>query len=128
MTGKSRSAIFRFTYSEQGDAYLVVNPNSDEGEGFIEIDTVRHEIRGYNPVHRIYQGWGKYAGYKGYFVVSYQKPLEEFGTFIGDTVFPGKTALSDRKKSEHTSVFGSKITRRSSLKLHLRLRIWKAPV
>ena len=98
MTGKSRSAIFRFTYSEQGDAYLVVNPNSDEGEGFIEIDTVRHEIRGYNPVHRIYQGWGKYAGYKGYFVVSYQKPLEEFGTFIGDTVFPGKTALSDRKK------------------------------
>ncbi|MCW1734114.1 GH92 family glycosyl hydrolase [Anaerorudis cellulosivorans] len=98
MTGKSRSAIFRFTYSEQGDAYLVVNPNSDEGEGCIEIDTVRQEIRGYNPVHRIYQGWGKYAGYNGYFIVSYQKPLEEFGTFIGDTVFPGKTALSNRKK------------------------------
>lgn len=98
MTGKSRSAIFRFTYDEQGDAYLVVNPNSDEGEGCIEIDTVRHEIRGYNPVHRIYQGWGQYAGYNGYFIVSYQKPLEEFGTFIGDTVFPGKTALSNRKK------------------------------
>lgn len=98
MTGKSRSAIFRFTYSEQGDAYLVVNPNSDEGEGCIEIDTVRQEIRGYNPVHRIYQGWGKYAGYNGYFIVSYQKPLEEFGIFIGDTVFPGKTALSNRKK------------------------------
>jgi len=98
MTGKSRSAIFRFTYSEQGDAFLVVNPNSDEGEGCIEIDTVRYEIRGYNPVHRIYQGWGQYAGYNGYFIVSCQKPWEEFGTFIGDTVFPGKTALSNRKQ------------------------------
>ncbi|MGL5272956.1 MAG: GH92 family glycosyl hydrolase, partial [Phocaeicola sp.] len=35
MTGDSRSAIFRFTYDEAGKAYLVVNPNSDEGEGFI---------------------------------------------------------------------------------------------
>ncbi|HOV72137.1 MAG TPA: GH92 family glycosyl hydrolase, partial [Dysgonamonadaceae bacterium] len=56
------------------------------------------EIRGYNPVHRIYQGWGQYAGYNGYFIVSCQKPWEEFGTFIGDTVFPGKTALSNRKQ------------------------------
>lgn len=68
MTGRSRSAIFRFTYNNEGEAYLVVNPNSDEGEGFIEIDTLRQEIRGYNPVHRIYQGWGKRAGYNGYFV------------------------------------------------------------
>lgn len=68
MTGRSRSAIFRFTYNNEGEAYLVINPNSDEGEGFIEIDTLRQEIRGYNPVHRIYQGWGKRAGYNGYFV------------------------------------------------------------
>ena len=30
MTAQSRSALFRFTYDEEGMAYLVVNPNSDE--------------------------------------------------------------------------------------------------
>lgn len=98
MTGRSRSAIFRFTYNKQGDAFLVVNPNSDEGEGFIEIDTIRQEIRGYNPVHRIYQGWGKNAGYNGYFVVSYKKRAKAYGTFIGDSILPGQISLSDRKK------------------------------
>lgn len=53
MTGRSRSAIFRFTYPSDGPAYLLVNPNSDEGQGFVEIDTLRWEIRGYNPIHAI---------------------------------------------------------------------------
>lgn len=98
MTGRSRSAIFRFTYNNEGEAFLVVNPNSDEGEGFIEIDTLRQEIRGYNPVHRIYQGWGKNAGYNGYFVVSYKNKAKAFGTFIGDSIIPGETTLSNQKK------------------------------
>ena len=98
MTGKSRSAIFRFTYSEQGDAYLVVNPNSDEGEGFIEIDTVRHEIRGYNPVHRIYQGWGKYADTRG--TLSFHTKSHWKNSVLLSVIrFSRKTALSDRKKS-----------------------------
>jgi putative alpha-1,2-mannosidase len=37
MTGRSRSAIFRFTYPADETAYLIVNPNSDEGQGFIEF-------------------------------------------------------------------------------------------
>ena len=104
MTGRSRSAIFRFTYNDQGEAFLVVNPNSDEGEGFIEIDTVRQEIRGYNPVHRIYQGWGEYAGYNGYFIVSYRNKVKSFGTFIGDTIFPEKHPSPIEKKWEHILV------------------------
>lgn len=42
MTGRSRSAIFRFTYNQPEDAYLIVNPNSDEGKGYIEIDTIKN--------------------------------------------------------------------------------------
>lgn len=45
MTGRSRSAIFRFTYNQPEDAYLIVNPNSDEGEGYIEIDTIKTDTR-----------------------------------------------------------------------------------
>jgi len=55
MTGRSRSAIFRFDYQSSDDAYLVINPNSDEGLGYIEVLPEKKQIRGYNPVHRIYQ-------------------------------------------------------------------------
>ena len=71
MTGRSRSAIFRFSYPSDAPACLIVEVNSDEGQGFIEIDTLRREIRGFNPVHRIYQGKGEAAGFAGYFVVRY---------------------------------------------------------
>lgn len=98
MTGRSRSAIFRFTYNDEGEGCLVVNPNSDEGEGFIEIDTLRKEIRGYNPVHRIYQGKGESAGYSGYFVVSYQNDVTGFGTFQGDSIFAEQTTISNKEK------------------------------
>ena len=95
MTGRSRSAIFRFTYNQPEDAYLIVNPNSDEGKGYIEIDTIKKQIRGYNPVHRIYQGWGEPAGYNGYFIIEYQNEIEEYGTFRHDSLFAGQRQIAD---------------------------------
>lgn len=95
LTSRSRSAIFRFTYNKEGKAYLVVNPNSDEAMGYIEIDTLQKRIYGYNPVHRIYQGWGEYAGYDGHFVVEYRNDITEFGTFKGDSVFEGRTSVAN---------------------------------
>ena len=89
MTGRSRAAIFRFTYEQKGNAYLVVNPNSDEGEGYIEIDTLNRRIYGYNPVHRIYQGWGEAAGYSGHFVIEYQNQ----GVYVQFAVTEGETLL-----------------------------------
>lgn len=100
MTGRSRSAIFRFSYQKKGKAYLIVNPNSDEGEGYIEIDTLQKRIYGYNPVHRIYQGWGEPAGYSGHFIIDYQKDPCDFGTFREDSLFPGQTKIGHEKISE----------------------------
>jgi len=97
MTARSRSAIFRFSYPEGQAACLIVNPNSDEGQGFIELDTLRKEIRGYNPIHRIYQGWGKPAGYSGYFVIRYKDELESFGTFCGDSVRFAGTSIGNAR-------------------------------
>ncbi len=96
MTGTSRAAIFRFTY-EQDEAFLVVNPNSDEGEGFIEIDPEKKEIRGYNPVHRIYQGGGKYAGFKGYFVVRFKDVFLSYGTYEKESVAEGNKQTSGKR-------------------------------
>lgn len=69
ITGLSHSAIIRVTPEKDETIYIVVNPNSDEGQGYIEIDTINHLVYGYNPVHRIYQGWGEPAGFSGHFVL-----------------------------------------------------------
>lgn len=93
MTGVSRSGIFQFTYDSDGTGHLVVNANSDEGEGWVEIDTLKHEIRGCNPVHRIYQGWGEPAGFAGWFVIRYPADLvtTEYGVWHCNETFPGAT-------------------------------------
>ena len=96
MTGLGRSAIWRFTYDADGTGHIVVNPNSDEGQGSVAYDPARREISGRNPVHRIYQGWGKEAGMSGWFAVRLPDDLDitGYGTFRGDSVMAGDTAVS----------------------------------
>ena len=69
MTGRSRSAIFRFTFEDAKHAYLIFETNSDEQEGEIHFDPEMAQIWATNPVHRIYQGWGESAGMTSYAVV-----------------------------------------------------------
>lgn len=94
MTASSRSALFRFTYQQAGDVYLVVNPNSDEGLGRISYDPQTHRISGSNPVHRIYQGWGEYAGFDGHFTLTVQKDILEGGVYAGDSVLTDCYAIT----------------------------------
>lgn len=82
MTGRSRSAIFRFSNTE----WLALQVNSDEGEAYLTVDTSRCEIRGYNPVHRIYQGKGLPAGFSGHFVLKYDHVADDFGV-VGDCAY-----------------------------------------
>ena len=85
LTALSHTSILRVTPDQDELVHLVINPNSDEGQGFIEIDTVNHVVYGYNPVHRIYQGWGESAGFSGHFVLAYNpKEVVDYGVFVGD--------------------------------------------
>lgn len=76
MTGRSHSAIFRFDYPKDSDAWIVVTPNSDEGMSKVEVLPEKHVIRGYNPAHRIYQGKGEPCGFSGWFVVYLPEDVE----------------------------------------------------
>lgn len=97
ITGLSRSGMMRFNFQKEEDHYIIVEPNSDEGEGFINIDVEKKEISGYNPAHRIYQGWGEPAGFSGYFVVRFNDPIVEFGTWNGMvTSLKGTSATGKR--------------------------------
>ncbi len=100
VTGKIYSGILQFKYMENKEAYFVIEPNSDEGEAYIKIDTDKNEIIGYNPAHRIYQGWGESAGFSGYFVIQFQNEFTEFGTWKDDDINKSETeSIADGKKT-----------------------------
>lgn len=83
MTATARCGIMRFTAHESDSLYLLAVPNSDRGEGYVKVDPVHHEIRGYNPAHRLYQGWGEPAGFSGYFVIRFRQNFSSGGVFSG---------------------------------------------
>ena len=86
VTGVSRSGMLQFSPSGDEAMHLIIEPNSDEGEGSVEIYPERNEVAGYNPVHRIYQGWGERAGFSGYFVIQFEEPFDTYGVWRGNTI------------------------------------------
>lgn len=95
MTATTRCGIFQFTFQNEGKGHIVINPNSDEGEGFVEVIPEKNEIVGFNPVHRIYQGWGKRAGFSGYFVMKIEKAPELFGVYANDEIYQDQLSIED---------------------------------
>ena len=77
LTGASHAAMLRITPEQDGLVYVVVNHNSDEGEGKIERND--HMVYGQNPVHRIYQGWGERAGFSGHFLLHFDDEVVDSG-------------------------------------------------
>ena len=96
MTATARCGILRFTFQNEGDAHIVINPNSDEGQGFVQIIPEKNEIVGFNPIHRIYQGWGKPAGFSGYFVMKMEKTAGSFGVYTEDQIKSGLATLGNQ--------------------------------
>ena len=97
LTGLSRAGIMQFCFEQDGDHYIVIEPNSDEGVAFVEIDPEKKEITGYNPVHRIYQGYGKEAGFSGHFVIQLNEEIADYGVWDSTTITPGRKAAKGQK-------------------------------
>ena len=79
MTATSHAAIFRIIPEQDGPVHIILNHNSDEGKGYLEIDPQEKTIYGYNPVHRIYQGWGEPAGFSGHYLLKLYDEIADFG-------------------------------------------------
>jgi predicted alpha-1,2-mannosidase len=75
LTGSLRTGSMRFTYSGEKVNCLYLRVNSDEKQGQIIVNQEKQYIIGYNPVHRIYQGRGQYAGFSGWFLIIFDKPF-----------------------------------------------------
>ncbi|WP_369410870.1 GH92 family glycosyl hydrolase [Desertivirga brevis] len=87
MTGTLRCGFFQITAQKADSVYLLITPNSDQEKGFVKVDQKKGLIWGYNPAHRIYQGWGKPAGFSGYFVLQIDRGFSRAGTYRGKDVF-----------------------------------------
>ena len=99
LTGTSRAGILRLVYEQGGRAWLVINPNSDEGQGQISVEPHSGKVSASNPVHRIYQGKGEPAGFSGWLTLQVDRPVAEYGAYCGDTVLPGIGGVSMRPES-----------------------------
>ncbi len=98
ITATTRCGKMRFTFDKDAPAYIVVNPNSDENEGYICVLPDKNEIIGYNPAHRIYQGWGQPTGFSGYFVVRFSKPFKTFGVSQNENKYDNKTEIKNQEQ------------------------------
>ncbi|TMU56738.1 GH92 family glycosyl hydrolase [Flagellimonas algicola] len=97
MTATKRSGLFQFTFGTTGEAHVVVNPNSDEGQGYVKVLPESNEIIGYNPVHRIYQGWDEPAGFSGYFVVKFDRSFKSYGIYDQAEILEKVAEISNQK-------------------------------
>ncbi len=108
MTATPRSGLLRFDFQDSEDHKILFEVNSDEGEGFVEILPKKGEIVGYNPVHRIYQGSGESAGFSGYFVVQFDKPFDDYGTWRDEAIQANiNAAIGSRKRGESLGAYVS---------------------
>ena len=87
MTATLRCGIMQFTMQKDDSMYLLIMPNSDKEKGFVKVNAATGEVWGYNPVHRIYQGWGGPAGFNGWFYIKIEKAVLVSGTFSGAELF-----------------------------------------
>ena len=97
-TATKRCGFFRFSWLDPKNPTIIIDVNSDEGEGYIKIDMENQEIIGYNPVHRIYSGNRKPAGIAGYFVAKFDKTFIKPGTFAGMDFIHGSTERKNQKE------------------------------
>lgn len=105
VTALARTALMRFKFESGEESFIIIEPNSDEGEGFVEVLRERGEIVGYNPVHRIYQGSGQPAGISGYFVIKFDKKFMQSGVWLGDTITPMGRILTGKGNREKLGAY-----------------------
>lgn len=87
ITSTLRCGMMRFTMLQDDSLYFLITPNSDAAEGCVRIDATKREVWGYNPAHRIYQGWGQPAGFNGWFYIHFEKRFSSKGTFNDEKIF-----------------------------------------
>lgn len=116
ITSTLRCGLLQFTMQKDDSLYVLVTPNSDYAKGFVKVDAAKGEMWGYNPAHRIYQGWGEPTGFSGWFYIKIEKRFTKRGTFAGATVFATDSVL---QKKDAGAFAGFKLKKGEQLLLRI---------
>ena len=92
-----RAAMFRFTFPESKDSYVVVDA-FDKGS-YIKVDAANNRIIGYTTRN----SGGVPSNFKNYFVLEFDKPFEYVGTFVNGKLEKGAT---EQKENHVGAVIG----------------------
>ncbi|MDE3144956.1 MAG: GH92 family glycosyl hydrolase [Bacteroidota bacterium] len=96
ITSTLRCGMMQFTLQQDDSLYLLIIPNSDKEKGFVKVDEAKGEVWGYNPVHRIYQGWGEPAGFNGWFYIKIEKKINCSGTYADNKIFSADSVMNKK--------------------------------
>jgi predicted alpha-1,2-mannosidase len=116
MTSTLRCGMMQFSMQQDDSLYLLIMPNSDKSKGFVKVDAAKGEVWGYNPAHRIYQGWGEPAGFNGWFFIKIEKKIAGKGTFSGSEIF---SADSIQNKKDIGVYAGFKMNKGEVLRIRI---------
>jgi predicted alpha-1,2-mannosidase len=92
LSATMRCCIFRFTFPSADDSAILIDTN--EGGGEIKIMPGEKKITGFNANG----GDGHPKNFRCYFVAEFDKPFSSHGTWIGNTVFPGKGECGGKER------------------------------
>jgi len=109
IAASSRCGFLRFTFPATENAGLIIqginlNPNLSDWcndyterinklRGWVQVDTIRNEIIGYNPDRQSAQLSPELPNFKGYFIIQFSKKMKEWGTWNGADIHQHQTEL-----------------------------------
>lgn len=108
MTAAGKSGVMRFVFPEKKARIIVqginLNPELKDWcndyeerlnslKGWVKINHEEGEIIGYNPDRQSAQLGPRLENFNGYFVIRFNQPISDFGTWDGEFVYPGKDEL-----------------------------------
>lgn len=85
MTATERCGFLRFTFPEGSEPFVLIEASEhpDFG-GWVKIDTIKKEIIGYNSDRNSAITGPELPGFKGYFVIRFEKEFAEVGVWSED--------------------------------------------
>ena len=91
MTSTERCGILKFSFGkEQPPNVLVEASQLPDFNGWIKIDTAKHEIVGWNSDRHSSKLGPPLPNFKGYFVIKFNQPFESWGVWNNDTLKKGE--------------------------------------
>lgn len=92
ITATERCGIFRISFPKNESHYLFIEASQQsQFNGWINIDTVKNEITGWNADRQSAHLGPPLPNFKGYFVLQFSQPIKNYATWLNNAFTEGNT-------------------------------------